>query len=132
DEDPRPDVQRQPAEGGAAGEVLQRHPGRPLGQEVAEARDPLLGELPTEDEAALELTPPDAEHVRDQRHGVRAGGGDPCLGEGCHGLPHQRAKGVHPSSPARAASLAASSAATAESMTGSSAPSRTASSWWAL
>src|SRR5699024_5426816 len=128
----RPHLELQPAEGRGAGEVLQRHPGRPLRDETLEARDGRVVDVAPEQQPALDLRAPDTERVSGEESGVGARGRDVRGVQGGGRPVHLRAKGGHPPSPARLARRAASSASTAESTTGSRSPSRTASSWWAL
>ena len=131
-EDPRPDLQLQPAEGRGAGEVLQRHPRGSLVHETGQPRCRRVVQPGTEEEAPLDVGAVGPEDVPGEEDRVGACRGHAGSRQRGDRLVHHGTKGGHSPSPARAASRAASSASTAESMTASRSPSRTVSRWCAL
>jgi hypothetical protein len=123
-EDPRPHRELEPAEAGAAGEVLQRHPVGAFGNQCLVCR----GRRCPEHHRLADVPDRAAQRVGGQRHGVGLGGGDAGLGQPSSRHPDgvAQARLAHLPS-ATAARRDASSASTADWSTGSSSPSSTVS-----
>ncbi len=121
-EDAGTDLELQPAEVGAAGEVLQRDPAGALGDEVG---IPLRRLDATEDHDPSRLGDVLAAQVGGEVQGVHRSGLDTGLGERHRGAADRVAQLAH--SPDTALRRACSSASTHEPMTASRSPSRTAS-----